>query len=666
MDDDIYNFLNKKREEIKENNNFNEWYKDNKLFTEDEEIVIAFHGSRRKIFDKVEEDKLNVNTHLWGGFYMTESLDDASDNYSSEEGADYKAYFDRDVEMLNGGGLDEDDLDGYLPELRNSLSFDVYDKLLEVYSEYDDEQTFSLEEVKEFGIDIDRMESLNEVHDIVEDFEEILNDDFTFDLEALSKMLSLTYKYENDGWVAPFIVKMDKPCFTGFGDEDTFFVISSMDSDEKRAYEEEQAEEHESYDPVMDIKRTLAFEYKILPSKFDEKYEALIEHADYTDVETVFNCYIEVLESFGIDEEKAKESCIEAFNDEASDYITIDEDGDVIDSESIYIPDYAVINGDDTSEEEDLGEEIRNALSMELSNTEFLESLYDERINYDSLLAAAKENLYEDEEQKEFTQAMSTVFDGVVMNAYKANREEWGNAFDLEYNARHYVLFNPNCIKSAIGNNGNYSIHNDNFVERRLQKIKDNSVKALSRDVIEKHVDFINKDWDSDISFELKSADYFTTKNSLASLDKENKTVFINKDNVSSIEDLERSVTHEVVGHLGLNAIFNKDVENVLLRVANKYKEDISELNKEYPEYDVKTKSGKLRLAEEFVAKKAEEKYPDDTLIKKAKTMIKKAFISFKKSLGLKTKVSEDVFELLEDAKEAVSNKQKKRRRLKR
>lgn len=670
MDDDIYDFIEKKRIELEESEKFKEWYKNNKLLDQNGEIVIAFHGSRRKIFDKIEEEKLSVATHLMGGFYLTESVTDAADNYASESSSDYKSFLESDVEKMTGQKIDEESLMELLPEMSNRLSSDLVDELLLMFDDYEDFDV-DMSDLEKFGIDKERMIFLNETHQFVNaesSAEEVFNDpDTTFDREEFSKLLLISYKYENDGWVAPFIVKMDKPCVTGFDDEDTIFIIPSMDSDEARALEEESAEEFECYNDVMDIKRTLAFDFELRPSQVDAKFEELLSGPEDTDVESVYEKYIEALVELGVDEEKATEKCREAFEDEAGSYISFDEDGDPEYSSEIYLPDFSIINGDFICEKKELGEEILAALNSNLSvSLEFMDGLFDEEINYEQLMYAFKKHNYEYEEHKEFTSAMGTVFDGVVMNAYKANRESWGNAFDLDYNAKHYIIFNENCIKSAIGNNGEYSLYNNNFVEKRVRKLKENATASLDRNIIEKHIDFVKKEWHTDINIELKDASFFSSKNTKAVLDKSEKNIYINKDSVSSIESLEKTLTHEVVGHLGLNAIFDKNVEKTLLRVANKYKEDMAELNKDYPEYDIKTRQGKLQLAEEFIAKKAEERYPEDGLIKKAKKMLKRSYNNFKRSLGLKTDLAEDVFELLENAKKAVSVNKNYKRRFKR
>lgn len=672
MDDEIFDFLNRKREELEENKNFQEWYANNKLLTEEGEIVIAFHASRRKMFSQIEEDKLNTETHLLGGFYLTEDIYDAEDNYASETGGDYNNYLDKDVERLSGGYLDEEEIKDILLELDSSnLDEEVIEEIIAVISEADDIRTYKKSALERFGVNIERLAQLSEQHsfsngeDELND-EDLLSDDFELDFNSFCKALILQYKYENDGWIMPLIVKMDKPCFTGFGKDDTKIIISSMTEDERIEDEESQANEYEAYEPVMDIKRTIAFECDLKPSQVDEKFEEIVDQCGYTNVEEIYEKYIEVLELLGVDTKKATDVCRNAFKEEAGDYISFDEDGDPDDSEEIYIPNYDIINGESECEAQELGDEIREALNTYLSDTSFLDSVLDQEINYDELLIAVKNVLYEPEEHKEFTQAMSTVFDGVVMNAYKANKENWNSSFALDYNARHYVIFNENCVKSAIGNKGTYSLYNNNFVEKRMKSLKESNMLALEKDAIEKHVDYIKMNWDTDANIELKSKSFFSKETSLSVLDKKSKTIYLNKDAIKDVETLEKTLTHELVGHFGLNEIFNKDVEKTLLRVANIYKKDLIDINKDYPEYDIKTKKGKLMLAEEFLANKAEQLHPDDSFIKKVKTMMKKAFIKFKKSLGLKTDIGEDVFELLEDSKKAIKVKKTRNRRMRR
>lgn len=659
MNDDIYDFLNRKKTELKESENFNQWFENNKLFDEDGDPVIAFHASRQLMFDQVLPDKLTTQSHLLGGFYLSESIDDVNANYSYN-GKDFTNQIVTDSEYFEGVieyDFDEDEVLEKLPVLKE-ISDDIKENIFSVLQNLDS-SVVTVADFPKYGLN---KESLADLFNILERDFDFDNDETVLSNYEFCLMLFGTYKYSNQGWVAPFVIKMENPCITGFDEDDTMFVINPYGYEYLQEGEESQVSEHEHYDDVMDVKRTIYHEIEVNATDFENHFQNYIEQSSEHSVESIFDTYVEILEcEYGYDEDEAKSICQKAFEETAPDAITFDEDGFIEDSEYVYIPNINIYNGDfDHTPEEELGEKIREALEMHFECWDRMQCHLEghtEPMNYDTLLEIVKNNFYEAEEKQSFTDAMATVFDGVVMNAYKANKEEWGNCMEIDYNTKHYIMFDPKNIKSAIGNNGQFSTYSNGLVERKTNEAIVKNYKSKNKDVVHKHLDYIKTKF-KDFNFEIKDSEFFSSKNTDALLNKDTNTVFLNSDRISDIEKLEKIITHEVIGHYGLSQLHDAKVQSVLLRVAHKYEKDIKELSELY-NIDMRTREGKMKLAEEFVAFKAEKQYPNDKLITKAKNLIKKAYISFKNTLGFKTTLNEDVFELLRESKEYIENKNK-------
>jgi hypothetical protein len=63
--------------------------------------------------------------------------------------------------------------------------------------------------------------------------------------------------------------------------------------------------------------------------------------------------------------------------------------------------------------------------------------------------------------KKIFNQAISVVFDGLVFNIYDDKKEY--NMSNTRKETIHYIVFEKNSVKSAIGNNGNFSLFDNDF-----------------------------------------------------------------------------------------------------------------------------------------------------------------------------------------------------------
>lgn len=197
-------------------------------------------------------------------------------------------------------------------------------------------------------------------------------------------------------------------------------------------------------------------------------------------------------------------------------------------------------------------------------------------------------------------------------------------------NTNHYIVFKPNQIKSAIGNNGEYSIY-DNDIRYRINlksKEKYNSItKKECEQIINelkinypKSPEIILIDDISKISLHTKKI----PDNTAGFYEKSINKVFILTQNVKSREDFTSTLIHEVFGHMSLKNILNKNYDITMNKVYD-YFNNKGELTIEKELYtnlynlDMNKSSDRAILAEEkmasFIENNGFEKFPLKNII---------------------------------------------------
>lgn len=659
MNEDIYDFIQNKQEELIQNKAFNEWNKDNKIKDENGDPVIVFHGSTQKMFTEIDEKFFDSNSYVYGGFYTSNNIDDVNDNYA-KVGKD----LDKTATILSEQIRDFYEFqvmieNGVFPD--DSFSEEELEIIEELYEE--DELTVAMFKEKLPNFSFSHIEEMMSQFDHEKldwnDGEEFMSP------ENLSLSLLLEKKYKTQGWVAPLVIKMTNPCYTGFGEKDTMISFSLMDSTEAKEYEEEQMESYPAYEEAIEAIKDIYREEGLNPTDFMNHFEFhASEYQGFGNISSMYESAVAVLtDDYDYDYDDARKICANAFEENASDYISFDEDFDVENDEELYIPDYSIINGEYLKESVLIGEKIMESLERHHprieSVREALSEHADTEMNIEDILRVALvEAAYEDEEREAIFKAISSVFDGIVMNAYKANKENWGQAFDLDYDTKHYIVFEPKNIKSAIGNT-NFSLYNNDFVQRKTSEEIKKAEVSKNKSVIKKHLEYINSTWSDMPNCELVNKERFDNGNVDAVYSRKENKIYINESRMDNIEKLEKTLFHETVVHYGLHKFFEKEVSPMLEKVSKKYAAQIEEMRvRDYSHLD--SEKDKLKLAEEFVAFEAEKILPEDTFLKKARKVLKKAYCKFKKAIGFKMDLEDDLFEMLTKSENLVKGKKKK------
>lgn len=544
--------------------NFANWFAESKTKDTNGEPEVLYCGTLSE-FSSFDIDKTTNNSFLGKGFYISTSYDDVNTNYSNTSGPDFKTK----KELL-------------MEEIRNNpseyLNSDFYTEMLE---NVDDSQ-----EIYQV------VKGLFEIDENEEDLEDHESFDMFIDYES-NRILNV----ENEGFILPVYLKAENPididneffseeeCFTGVELEMIFEFIESKgisrDSLHTLAY----------IMPDIDIDHSIDFEEfkgaceeQLIDETDEDTYEEILEFArdifneSYIDINyslsgslALFkNSIKDVLEEAG--EYKAAERLIQMMSVEFQD-------------NRDYVPVIDILNNDN--------------LNMDFSDVLYEDGiLTSESVHFKAMCAKAFQKMG---------------YDSISLRA--ANH--FKNMDDIE-DAIHYIVFAPNQIKSAIGNNGEYSI-NDDDIRYRINskmnkefKIKNKLSFKEAAEILEDvkgkfpnapvvhlitDLDLLDKDFIADNKHILDSSGYYSKK--------DNK-VFINLQNIDGKQDFVHTIAHEVFGHMSLQDILDKDYYKTMDKIYDYYDKS-GDLEVEKMLYKDIYKSDLSKVADR--AKIAEEKF---------------------------------------------------------
>ena len=199
-------------------------------------------------------------------------------------------------------------------------------------------------------------------------------------------------------------------------------------------------------------------------------------------------------------------------------------------------------------------------------------------------------------------------YDGIIMNA----EEHFQNMKNIE-DTTHYIVFEPNQIKSAIGNNGSYSIDepdilhriNNHYIERN-KVTKEDALSMLTK--LKKEYPFIEKvnlyekkeDMPSYVAAEYGDS----TTGMFSSIDKRTHLFLFNMKNQS---ELYKTIVHEIFGHMSMRTLLKDNYYSAMNKIYDYYDKrgELEDVKKNYVELyklDLNKTSHKALLAEEKMA----------------------------------------------------------------
>lgn len=648
----ISDFLYNKIQKDLENNNFQKWIEKDKLNKIIGEPVIAFHGSTTNFFEEVDFEKLSSESYVGKGFYTSDSIEDVNLNYGvkSEIWDKYKDG--------NGGS----DLTSRVSMLSENLSLDYG-------SQEFIEKHFKIDDISDF-VDLDDNSISIENASILggDDYSYLtLNDSGLINWEDFIQAYSENYYIKNEGWVMPVYVKMENPLFYTNDEDKTKINIFPQEIID--FIEDNQSDINNFKNLISEFIKTLS-DNDLLEN--DELSELdIIQHLEsyfgsYTEnnTEEIFNAISEYINDLDLENEDEvfnilkelfiKYEFLEIDNEEMiffNSVFLIESENEELDSESINLYNDIknnMINSNSEYNNEYLYKDIERAFQsfeeLNIGNVDL--SVYD--------LYKFMRNVEEPEVFQLFNYEISNMFDGIVLDAEDANNE-WRMS-GIHYDTRHYILFDSNNVKFALYNNGDYSLENNNMAARKShkQKIKFESYKE--KNIINDLKERLSK-LNNNILPHIEIVKSFSMDED-AILDRNNNKLIINMFNIKNKDHLNKVVTHELIGHHGLDLILKpKEKTKLLTKIANHYKkEDFKDIIKLYPELKYENPKDRLKMAEEKLCYYAENKFTHDNFMNSVVNKIKFSFIKFKKAFKINN-VEDDIFFTLYESNEKLKSK---------
>ena len=656
----IEKFIENKQREVLENDNFLKWNKDNKLIDEDGYPIITFHGSTNNDFSIID---LNYSKDSWWcgrGLYSTDSIFDVNANYATAEKKE--SQYSSEKEYTAG------DLKNRIYETKENAESAFENEQDCVFWNYDEIEDWICEDTK---IDLNVLKENPNVFNGCEFDKMLINEDNTIEVSDLIDSLSVNKYVKNNGLIKPLFVKMKNPAYyTTENDATKITIIDDQIQDFMDQYDYEHGQ-------VMEMVEELAETLTEHCSDSKEELEEEIKHEIQGYVTTfcedvgeeLYDCLIDYVESnYGLEDEEVNNIVRTAFsNNDLGEY---NEEDESMEFEHVVV--FDLFEDDDVEEQQDLYKKIKQSV---LDNTEddwSYRAVEETFQNFEmksmeqgsqsttlyNLFKAFRHHENEPDLVNHFNEGIKEHFDGIVLDAIDAN-EQW-RFNQIGYDTRHYIVFDKFNVKSALGNNGDYSLSDPNIAARRSREQK----FYCNKETFFKLKDKINEYNNSYLS-SIKIVG--TGSNSVDNREdfyynRKDKTVYLNLNKVKNTKELSKIITHEVVGHVGLEIVLGKNKNKFLDNVAKKYKkEDYKEVIKLYPEYDYDKKEGKRKLTEEKICYYAERKFKHDNYMNKVVNKIRKKFSDFKKILGINT-VEDDIFQTLYKANQQLQQKRKKRK----
>lgn len=203
-------------------------------------------------------------------------------------------------------------------------------------------------------------------------------------------------------------------------------------------------------------------------------------------------------------------------------------------------------------------------------------------------------------------------YDGIIMEA----DTQFSN-MAIPKGTKHIICFEPKKVKSALGNNGNYSEEEHSILLRVAAKIQENH-KIMEIQEIKKHLLSFNDKMDCFMKFRVfdsvEDAKQFLPENA----DKNTKGFYLDepgkefigiiRNNIENKNDLLTTYVHEAVGHHSVKKVLGDDYEPTMLKLFTYYnKHHSKQFNPE--KYTFFSKENKINKAEEFLAVSVERKF---------------------------------------------------------
>lgn len=570
---------------------------------------VVYHAS----MSDIEEFDLTKSTHvnyIGRGIYTSSSIKDVNVNYAHVKGpdlvnrlSDIQERAEMHVSYYEGDSQDEN---GYIYKMLNSDNFSI---TKEEYLKLDEEEQLSF---------ITKEMILKELGNAEDNFSPV---------------------------VYPVYIKAEKPFDADelfyFEDIDGINVFSQeiLDTPKVKAYlEKNDIDEEEIRDLITDVTNNYLSEMYMMD--------------DVMVMDSNFNLSsFQEIEDFGDEEltELLGDACTDFINRHNGEYIANPPPAGIYTDVFNAIQDITYKAGIDL---EDVYSEIKEELYKNIDglNYESFKQIFNDTYFIDHISGYENE-LHGASHRANFPdlmrQALQTLgYDSFVMDAgiaFPGMKEVYPGE------AMHYIVFDKNQIKSAIGNNGLYD-KNDPRIAYKLEnfKIEQNAfninylsgaAENIANQFIQKFPvikDKINLfKTEKDLPHKIKKE--FDKSNGMSSafFDEDTKETSIFLFNIKDEKHLEKVMAHEIIGHLGVKTVLGNQYNRYLESAYNYYDKNglIDDLKVKYSEVYKTKNSDEFRrsVAEEKIAETVENygihKIPFyKTIVGKVKSVIRESF----------------------------------------
>ncbi len=629
----IEQFLDSKRREYLLNENLQEWSKGSKVLDDKGFPLVAFHGS---FHSNIEEIKINMShdsCFVTSGFYTSNSPEDINKHYVK---TDLNNDFSGKIDLITQRLLEDN-------------SFDFYNTLFNV-NNITDHLFMSDETLDSASLTYDSANYLLEhlgIKNIYKDFEE--DDIMTF--EDFLKEHAESIIKNNEGCIYPVFIKMEKPLYLTKDDNSTKLRLFNT---ETLSFIEENYSENNKFSNFVDdlvnlLEKKSSFLDKDTIYSFYDSHCVFIDPAECSS--SFFYQLKDYLEiEYNIEED---DNLFFKIKELMSNYYYYDLDNESFEEMIYFDVDFNDENFQNYKKFIDMFSNNENYNSYIHALNNIIDSYFEEHETYDisfydfHLLLNEEEELIDLQFKKDYEKILHNLYDGVVLSVDALNEDGvW--RFKTELDTYHYIVFDPKNIKSAIGNNGDYSLDNLKI----CAKMHDRQKTELETKNIAEVQEYIEK-FNNEYSF-LKFSYEHIEQEVDALYDRYNGKVVFNSKYIHNKRQLKEAFEHEVFGHFALDFIFGKDKDKFLESIGNKIPDsDLLMLELKYPHLSMNKPKERLLLIEERIAEYATSQQRKNNFLNKVLSFIELKFKQFKQKFGL-SNFKDDIFVFLNYSKPLV------------
>lgn len=507
--------------------NFKKWFGNSQTINSEGHPITFYCGTLSE-YSSFDINKTFHKSFLGRGFYLSDSYEDVNTNYSNTNGPDFIVKKSSIIDQIQSNPSEYLNNNYYNDILENGhQNNELYEIVKELFEREDNGDL--LEEASNFSLFLEH---------------------------TVNRILNV----DNEGFIIPAYLKIENPLDIDnhyFEEEESF---TGKELEQIFQFIESKGLNREVLNSLSYIMPDINVEYSL---SFEEFEEACNEQLNYETDEDTFEEILEYARNIFDDSEiTINYNMTGSFSEFKNKF------KEILEAEGLYkeSENFSAIIQDEFCENKDFIP-IMSILNNEKLNMDFLDVLFDENssdyIHFKGICSKVFERMG---------------YDGISMLA----ENHFKNMKGIE-GSQHFIVFNPNQIKSAIGNNGEYSL-NDNDIryrinyrmnkEHKLQNkislkdankivkdIKDNYPKSPEI-VLISDLNSIDKNFIEKNPSILNSSGYY--------LPEENKVLVILK-NIDGRQDFIQTIAHEIFGHMSLKDILKNDYNKTMNKIYNYY-----------------------------------------------------------------------------------------------